>query len=234
MIYKFSLSIIACALLFVSCSSKGASSASNGEIVVIEDGYNAKAKKEIVIDEAAFTGKNSLNSGEKISSSEMTKIAADSSRIDTMYDGFGNRTDTRCFNYNPRVKCVLVRSGVDGQKQIFVYASDGEVKKLSDDMFARILTLPAGEIAIAAGITQDFVQPPKPTIVRNNPPAAAQMRPLPSYYFPVQQPPAQIAAPAEPAAETPDAAPAPGAETTRPTDERKDREPKNPPRDELN
>ncbi len=232
MIYKFSLAVIACALFFVSCSSKDAASAGGGgEIVVIEDGYNPKTSREIVIDDAAFIGTASLNSGEKKSSSEMTKIAADNSKIDTMYDGFGNRTDTRCFDYHPRVKCVLVRSAADGQKQIFVYASNGEVKKLSEDMFAQVLTLPANEIATAAGITEDFIQPPKPMFVRNNPPADSQLRPLPSYYFPVQQTPAPNAAPAEPVAtETPDAT-APSAESPRPPAEDKDREPKNLPLD---
>lgn len=187
--YKFSLAVILCASLFAACSGKGESSGA-GDVVVIEDGYSAKTKDEIVIGDADFIAVSTSNAGEKISSSELTKIASDSSRIDTMYDGYGNRTDTRCFNYHPRIKCVLVRSaaGRDGQKQIFVYARSGEVKKLSEEMSDKVLTLPANEIASAAGINQDYIEPAKPTVVRNLPSIENQLRPLPSYNFPVQTP----------------------------------------------
>lgn len=191
MSYKFFLSTIVCAaLVSVACSSKNKSA---GEVVITDGGYNAKG--EIVINDASFAGKDFSVSGGNREQSETTKIAADGSQINTMYDGFGNRTDTRCFNYHLRVKCVLLRvaAGKDGQKQVFVYASNGEVKTLPDDMLDRALTLTAEQIAAAAGITQDYIAPPKPMIVKNYPSADEPLKPLPGYNFPVraQAPPVE-------------------------------------------
>lgn len=198
MLYKSFLTLILFAFVFAACSGKNDS---GGDVVVIEDGYGsaAKAKNEIVIDDAAFIGKVSANFGDKAGTSERTKIAADSSQINTMYDAFGNRSDSRCFNFNPRIKCILARASASGGDiEIFVYARGGEVKKLSEDFYGKILTLPAREIAQAAGIDQDYVEPSKPIVVRNNaPPENNQLKPLPSYNFPVQPPTPPQAAPDE-------------------------------------
>jgi hypothetical protein len=182
--YKFCLLAIVFVSLLASCSKI---SQSKSNEVVIDDGYkNTTTKDEIVIDDSTFNDEGiSLNSETKWQ--EATNIiAADRSQIETSYDGFGNRTDTRCFNNHIRVRCVMIRTATDGQKHVFVYAQNGEVKKsLPADMVDKITTASADEIANSAGIHQSFQR--STVIVRNIPSTnSAPLKPLPSYNLPVQ------------------------------------------------
>lgn len=195
--YKFCLLAIVFVSLLASCSKISQSKTNE---VIIDDGHNKTAKGEIVIDESSF------NNGEGSSTSitewqKATKIiAGDQSQIETSYDGFGNKTDTRCFNNHLRVRCIMLRTGVDGQKQVFVYAQNGEVKKsLPTDMINKITTASADEIANSAGIHQTYQR--STVLVRNiQSTNSAPLRPLPSYDSPVQnrqfeQTPAPVAEP---------------------------------------
>jgi len=168
--------------MLASCSKTGKSQSSE---VVFDDAGKTAAKDEIVIDDKSFDGNRETLPTLKAGSQETTKTAADHSKINTMYDEFGNKTETRYFNNHLRLQFLLLRTSADGQKQIFVYGQNGEVKNLPEDMLDRALTAPADELANSAGIFQTY---------RPSPPAAqsiqtrsdVSLRPLPSYNFPVQ------------------------------------------------
>ena len=179
-------------ICFSGCSVIGNSSAQDE--VVFDDGYKSPAKDEVVFDDNFFPDQQNSteiqdqqNSTENFSgkSRETTQIAKDGSFIDVTYDGFGNKTETRTFNGNPLLKLIMLRTGVDGSKKVFVYAKNGEVKSLPEQMLGKILTAPPGELANAAGIYEgvkeesDFTQSSEPTNYTT-------LKPLPSSQFPVR------------------------------------------------
>jgi hypothetical protein len=183
--FKFCLLAIVFVSLLVSCSKI---SQSKSNEVVIDDVQSKTAKGEIVIDDTAFDDEES-SSTSKTGWQKATKIIkSDQSQIETSYDGFGNKTETRCFNNHLRVRCIMLRTSVEGQKQVFVYAQSGEVKKsLPADMIDKITTASADEIANSAGINQTYQR--SSVIARNiQSTNSAPLRQLPGYNSPVQNP----------------------------------------------
>lgn len=156
------------------------------EEVFIDDGFSIADKNEIVIDEASFKSAVSRASQSGAGSRETTRIASDGSQIMIVYDAFGNKTEKRVFEGNPLLQLVVVRTSVSGEKQISVFAQNGEVKQLPPDMLDKVLTLPVNELATAAGIYEGRKEETaQPMIVQTNQPP---LQPMPSYRFPVQQP----------------------------------------------
>ncbi len=189
-------------IIFVSLSIACSDSRSaESEEVFFDDGYKTGDREEIVIDDYSFEEKGAAAASQQRSGSqEITRIAPDGSRITTMYDGFGNKTETRFFDDNPLVQIISVRTSASGEKQVSVFAQNGEVKQLPANMLDKVLTAPANDLAAAAGIFQGRREP---TIVQTSQPP---LQPMPGYRFPVQTPPAQ-AVPIEPTEpETPEPA----------------------------
>jgi hypothetical protein len=144
-----------------------------------------------VIDEYSNSLSNTNESGENLydsegrfisvsnkNSREVTQIIADGSKVNTMFDRYGNKTQTRCFNYDPRVNCVMLNISADGQRKVFVYAQNGDVKSLPENMLDKVTIASANEIADAAGIVltpSRLTTTPYPQIsktVKTSPPAA--------------------------------------------------------------
>jgi hypothetical protein len=168
--------------LFVSCSKVGKSTS---DVVIIDDKPKSATKDEIVIDDKLLGDATETLALSQTGSQETTKLAFDQSRVNTMYDQFGNKTESRCFNNHLRLQCIMLRTAADGQKQTFVYGHNGEVKALPEDMLDKAMTAPADELANLAGIYQTYRQSPpvaRSTESRNN----IALRPMPSYNFPVQ------------------------------------------------
>ena len=175
--------ILPCLLIFFSgCSKIGDSSAQNE--VVFDDGYKAPAKDEVVINDALFQDHQNSTEGFNNKSREKTQIIKDGSTIDTTYDGFGNKTEKRTFNGDPLLNLIMLRSGIDGNKKVFVYAKNGEVKNLPEEMIEKILTASPDELANAAGIFEGVKEPG--FIQSNQPPTVTALKPLPSSQFPIR------------------------------------------------
>ena len=103
-----------------------------------------------------------------------------------MYDGFGNKTETRFFDNNLLLQNIIVRTSVKGEKQIFVFGQNGEVKQeLPAEMASKVLTAPANELATAAGIYEGRKQRKMPI---ENQQMNKPLTPLPSSAFPIQTP----------------------------------------------
>jgi len=171
--------------LSASCSifHKNESSSVQEEIV-FDDGYKTSAEGEIVIDDKSFGVEGSNGTFGK-SSQETTQLANDGSQIKVMYDGFGNKTETRTFYNNPFLKLILLRIGANGSRQAFVYGKNGEVKDLPEDMLGKVLTSSSQELANSVGIFEPVKE--TPSFTKNiQPMKVTKLPPLPSSQFPIQ------------------------------------------------
>ncbi len=155
---KFIFASAAFAVLVMgSCSAGTVSTGNSGDVIEIRDrDFNVadgSDGNEIAIFDSDFnseTGdKGRLKSQKR---EEGNRDANGDSIVSTMYDGAGNRTDARIFNNHSRLRKVIVRTGVDGKIQVFVYGNNGEVKRLSVKAAEEILRAPGDAIANAAKI----------------------------------------------------------------------------------
>ena len=83
---------------------------------------------------------------------ERTRMENDNSVVETMYDAFGNKTESRVFHNDSLLKMIVVRTSTDGEKQALVYGQNGEVKTAPPTLLNRVLTTVAREIAGAVEI----------------------------------------------------------------------------------
>lgn len=166
--------------LLTSCANAGRNedeSASARE-VIFDDGHKTEYGNEITISDSDLKGKEELGSIADKSFEETIKTASDGSKITTVFDRYGNKTETRTFNYNSRLTRIILLTSPAGEKQVFVYGQNGEMKALLGDSVDMVLTASPDEIANAAGVygtrqTTFSVQSLQP------------LKPLPSNDFPI-------------------------------------------------
>lgn len=120
--------------------------------VSFDDGYKTSGTGEIVIDDAALNAQRETAEVSLESKKEPTKILADNSQFTTMYDGYGNKVETRYFAHHPNIDCVVITTSADGHREIVVYGQNGEHKTLPPTMLDTALRANAGEIAQITGI----------------------------------------------------------------------------------
>lgn len=142
------------ALAAVAFSACGGD-ASNTREVKFDDAAHVVAADEVVISDADLKN-NSLNASADMTANqnrtEPIKILADKSELETSYDAYGNKSETRYFKNRSRLKFVLVRTASDGEKQVFVYGYGNDTKLMPEDFSELALTRSAEEIAAAAGL----------------------------------------------------------------------------------
>ncbi len=200
------LAIIFCLCFLIVCSTACGKSGQSGETqeVVFDDTAKSANKNEVVIEDASSGGgeeKQVLTFGEK--KPDTLLKASDNSEISTMYDGYGNKIETRRFSANSRINNLVVQTTADGTVDIKIYGQSGETAKLTPEMAERALTANGDEIANLAHINGTRADRPMQTTVRSLPP---QMQSYPNY--PAQRMPQtnaetldQSSAPENPAAE---------------------------------
>lgn len=181
--YKYLLILIIVLCAFVSFVSLGKikdKSAKTNSASVVNGNSTEPGNK-------VFGGNSSAEFGEtettpRESARETNSVAADGSKITTVFDQYGNKIETRYFNSHPLLSLVILRTTGEGYRQVFVYGQNGDVKQLPENMLDKVTTASADEIANSAGITSRVQGPPQPDFVLNNtqpnsiPPI--QMRPL--------------------------------------------------------
>lgn len=168
---------------FSACTSV---ESKNSEEVVIEDKTNG-AREEIIITNADVTDENQQTSTVQATTQLPKRLLSDRTEIVTSLDGYGNKTETRYFPGNARIRYVSLRTSVDGTREVTVYAANGSAKivtELGDDA----LTLPGDQIANTAQISTTPTSP----VVRNylkrgKGNSQTPLQPLPSSSF--QRPP---------------------------------------------
>jgi hypothetical protein len=80
-----------------------------------------------------------------------------------LYDGYGNKTETRVFKDHSRLTSVMVATTAKGEQTVEVYGQNGERVQLSANMADKVLSGTGDEVADAAGIfqTKKQVQTPE-------------------------------------------------------------------------
>lgn len=189
--YSFRLLlIIAIAIFALSCSyfSKG-EVGQEEEVVIIDDGYTKNnSKNEIIIDETDFEGKEIDESGSKETVNVPIRVMKDGSKVVTMFDTFGNKSETRLFDNHPRLRQIILQTSAEGEKTVLVYGQNGEVKDLPKEMVDRVLATPANAVADAAQITKIKTEQYRPETTQTQPRNFEKLNPLPSSAFEVQAP----------------------------------------------
>ena len=158
----------------------------DAEEVIFDDGYRAKSEGEVIFDDSALQDFNQVNPVTIEGMEEQTKILGDSSKLTIMYDRYGNKIENRSFGYHPRLTFIVLQTSASGQKQVFVYGQNGEVKSLPETMLNKVFTASADEIANAAGIYQVKREATSFTPVNPQPVEQTTLKPLPSSEFTIQ------------------------------------------------
>ena len=122
--------------------------------VVIEDGYKTTDAGDLLIEDKDLKHVQEAVVTTTESSEQNNIVAYDGSKISVMLDGYGNKSETRYFDNDPKLQMILLRTSVNGQRQIFVYGQNGEVKDLPPSMASGVLTSTADELAKAADISE--------------------------------------------------------------------------------
>ena len=184
---KFCLLVIILVFVLTSgaCSSINEDKSANAEEVIFEDGYKTSSGNEIIIDDNDFGNQKTAVWTPDNNSQETTKTAFDNSKISTTFDRYGNKTEKRTFNYNPRLAFIIFRTSPEGIKQVFIYGQNGDVKSLPENMLDKVLTASADEIANSAGIYNTVTK--SPSFAQNSQQLnVTTLKPLPSSQFPIQ------------------------------------------------
>lgn len=144
--------IVSLFLTFYAIARKSADESAEPEEIIFDDRRVAGSTDEVVFDDKDF-GRRIENPPSPVEvQPETTKIAADGSQINTMFDRYGNKTEKRSFNSHSRLTFVLLRTDMEGKREALVYGQSGEVKSLPENMLDKALTVTADEIANSAGI----------------------------------------------------------------------------------
>lgn len=177
--------LIAFSALMSACAT-GQASSENRQEVIIADKSRQQNENEIVITDADVNEWDlpSVSTGKK--SREQTVIAGDKSKITTIVDDYGNKTETRCFVNHPRLDCVVVTTSAKGEKQTLVYPVGRGAKNLPENAAENALTASPDELANLAGVyeTRDDVAR-KPISPYGHKKDSQTLRPLSSSEFPV-------------------------------------------------
>lgn len=118
----------------------------------MDDGYTTNGEGEVVIEDKDVKQIQEAVVTAKQNSQPVEFVAADGSKIKLMVDGYGNTSEMRYFDNDPKLELILLQTSVRGQKQVFVYGRNGEVKDLPPNMIDYAMTSPSKELANAAGI----------------------------------------------------------------------------------
>lgn len=177
-----SLLLLSFAAFFSACTKAGAESSDQKEIS-FDDGYK---NGELILDDSALQKKSVPITTAKESSQEPRRLLSDKSVVETLIDGFGNKTETRTFNGHPRLRFIIVKTAMDGTKTITVYGYDPDTKTL-DNFEGDPINVSGDEIANAAKLykTKTLADTPPNFLKKKN------LQPLPSSSFPVRPQPIQ-------------------------------------------
>jgi hypothetical protein len=178
------LSVVLSSSLLSSCTSV---SSQNNPEVVINDKTNSSSSPASTADEVYISDSDLKKENKPINTTQETeqlpkRLLADKSEIQTVVDGFGNKTETRYFIDNPRLRIVVLKTSVEGSREVMVYGSAGDTK-IVPELADTALTASGEEIANAAKLGQNSA-PSGPLFVKKNRTSSQPLQPLPSSSFP--------------------------------------------------
>lgn len=147
--------LIIAVFVFIAASCSGdtdKSVAGDRKEVFVKDNYRTTKNGELLVDDRDFQHAQKPVATSRAVSKEKPKPAADNSQISTMFDGFGNKTETRVFSNHPLLQRIVVRTSTNGHKKVFVYGNNGDVNGLAAGLHYRALTASANELAKSVGL----------------------------------------------------------------------------------
>lgn len=168
-------------VLFSACTSVESSPSKE---VVIDDGGKTSGK-EIFINDTDFQKEKPQISTSKESIEEGKRILGDKSEVETLIDGFGNKTETRYFKNNPRLRFIILRTSADGTKVVTVYGYGGDTQMLND-LGDTALTASGDEIADSAKLNATRSYAITPNFMKGSKTETPALQPLPSSQFPIK------------------------------------------------
>lgn len=121
---------------------------------------------------------------------ETTKIESDNSLVETMYDGHGNKTESRYFNNNPVLKMVVLRTKANGETEAVIYGQNGDIKIAPPELAEKIMKSSAKDIAKAVEIKEGTIYNEIPAML-----AATKPTPEPTPFTLFQNPATENIAP---------------------------------------
>lgn len=142
-------------ILLLSAFASGAMSGctsvegQNQEEVVIGSSENKKGGDEVVITNSDLKKKEEVVTTAQEAVRLAKRLLGDGSEVETLVDGFGNKTESRYFPGHPRLRLVVLRTSADGKQEVTAYGYGSEAKILYD-LSDRALTASGDEIANAA------------------------------------------------------------------------------------
>lgn len=185
-----SLLFIACLSTFFSACS---SAASKDQSEVVIDKSSTRSTEEVYITNADVKKENSDDSSGSTlqlpGGSSVNTTLGDNSKVESLTDAFGNKAETRYFEGHPRLRMLIVRTSVEGGREVTVYGNGGDTM-LVNGLGDRALTASADEIANAAGLTSTVSSGPAKNFMKRQPSQSSQLQPLPSSAF--QKPAAPV------------------------------------------
>lgn len=145
------LVLIISAVITTSCLDAERFNVKKKEIF-LKDNYRTTENGEILVDDRDLEHTKEPIATSREGIQETTKSSNDNSQISSMTDGFGNKTDIRAFANHPLLQRVIIRTFVNGLKQVFVYGKNGDVKELPLNMLNKAHIASANELANSVGI----------------------------------------------------------------------------------
>lgn len=198
------LFIASLSTFFSACSS--AESKDSNEVVI--DKSSTRSSDEVYITNADIKRDSADRQVSTITlpgGSNTKSILADNSKVETLIDAFGNKTETRYFSGHPRLRMLILRTSVKGVKEVTVYGNGGDTK-LVNSLADRAMSASGEEIANAAGLNATASYRPAKNYMKRSQSQSSQspLQPLPSSSFqqPVSQPVQNVQPPATTNSET--------------------------------
>jgi hypothetical protein len=125
--------------------------------LIISHAYKKYENQEVVFERLTmeFSGYHEppvVLTGE--SKKDSSRLELDGSQVNTLFDGFGNKTETRIFFKDPLIKFVVIRTEPAGEKEAFVYCQNGEVRPVPVEFLDEVLTAATTDIARSVQISE--------------------------------------------------------------------------------
>lgn len=153
MLNKVHFLILILSLSLISACTTSRASSENNEEVVIEGNNGGQNKDEIVITDADLNGLSPQNSPDGTNTQELIVAGEDKSKVTTMIDTYGNKTEKRCWVNHSRLDCIVIQTSAGGKKEILLYPVGSGAKILPENNVEQALTATADELANLAGVT---------------------------------------------------------------------------------
>jgi hypothetical protein len=161
---------------------------------VVFDSKSGGSSDEVFITNSDTKGPSQVLSTVQKRGAQLGKrVLSDSSEVETLIDGFGNKVETRFFKGHPRLRLLILRTSLKGVQEVTVYGNGGATKIVAG-LGDRALTASGDEIANAAQLfaTSSYGRA-KNFMKKGKTEAQTPLQPLPSSSFqkplqPVNQP----------------------------------------------